>query len=731
MTRAVASLSAGAVAFLALALSARAGDSTADLSKDILLRADAIDYDMNAAVVTAQGHVEIDSGGRILLSDQVVYDERKDTVVAQGHVSVLDDKGNVAFADHVTLTDNMRNGVLEGFSALFGKTGRLTAASARRVGAAYTLADSIDYTPCKICSKPGERTPDWQVHAGRVVYNEHSHRFRFTDATLKLFGVPVFYSPYLLQPDPSVKHATGLLTPSVGNSTNIGYFVRLPVYIALDDSSDATLSPLFSTHGGELLEAEYRQRWNDSGFWLQGSVADNPNGGLSQNQNQTYAHVFGSGRFRVDDGWRTGFDVQYSSNDTYLRRYDISQFDRLVSDLFVEGEHGRNRLAITGYYFESLRATDRADFFPFILPLFQYSLVPEDKVAGGQFRFDLNSAVINRSLGPNSQRVSGEIRWRLPLVFAGGQLFTFQADARGDVYHVNNNDVPDFPTVPGKSHYIARGLPYLALDWRWPFVNSFGLGRALVVEPIAQVIAQPYGGNPAGIPNEDTADFELDENNILTFNQLPGYDLLESGPRVNAGFRAVALFPSGSVETEWGQTYRFKPDPIFASDSGQHGTTSDIVGRVSVKFLPYIDLTDRIDLDRADGTVRRHEVYLSGTYGRSAIEISYTQLPPEAVSLGLGPREEINTQADVNFYANWQAFGAVRRDLVAGKMLDAEFGLGYEDECLGVSVAYRKRFTAVQDLPPSTAIVLRFTLKTGERPIEPFNLFSRDVFAHP
>ena len=308
----------------------------------------------------------------------------------------------------------------------------------------------------------------------------------------------------------------------------------------------------------------------------------------------------------------------------------------------------------------------------------------------------------------------------------GGQLLTLQLDARGDVYHVS-----DQPVGGAKDKFISRGVPYAALDWRWPFISNLSKDRALIVEPIVQAIAQPYGGNPAGIPNEDAAAFELDENNILSFDQLPGYDLVESGPRLNVGLHARAVFPSGSVDAVLGETYRIKPDPIFGPDSGQSGTTSDIVGRFSVKFLPYIDLTDRIDIDRANGTLRRHEVYLTGTYGRSSLQISYVQLPAEVTTLGLGQREEINAQADVNFYENWQAFGAIRRDLLAGQMLDTELGLGYEDECLGISLAYRRKFTTDRDLPPSTSIILRFNLKTGDQGIEPFSLFPQDVFSHP
>ena len=695
-------------------------------NSQFLLQADEAIYDADRHVVTAHGHVEIDSEGRILLADEISYDETNDTVVATGHVSVTDEKGNVAFADHVTLHDKMREGALKSFAALIGKNGRLVAASATRRQGRFTEAFDAAYTPCKICNQPGQRTPVWRVQADHVIYDQVKHRIIFKGATLEFFDVPVFYTPYLTQPDPSVRYASGILTPDFGSSTSIGYFLRVPIYVALSPTNDATITPIASTRGGGVLAGEYRERWQHGGMWLQGSVAYNPNGGITQTQHQWYASLFGAGRIAVSDNWSAGYDAQLTTNDTYLKRYDFSQADRLVNDLYIEGMGARTRFAVTGYFFQGLRATDNSRIIPLALPLVEFSYSPLHHWLGGQFRFDFNSVTLTRDIGVDSQRATAEARMRWPTILPGGQLLTLQLDARGDVYHISNP-----PPLASSDKFISRGVPYAALDWRWPFISSWSDGRAFIVEPIAQMIVQPYGGNPAGIPNEDSAAFELDENNVLSFDQLPGYDVVESGPRANLGLHARAAFPSGSIDAILGQTYRWKPDPIFGPDSGQHGTTSDIVGRVSVKFLPYIDLTDRIDIDRNNGTVRRHEVYLTGIFDRSTVQISYVQLPEEQVTLGLGAREEINAQADINFYDNWQAFGAIRRDLLAGKMLDTELGLGYEDECLGVSVAYRRKFTTDRDLPPSTSIILRFSLKTGDQPIAPFSLFPQDVFSHP
>jgi LPS-assembly protein len=193
---------------------------------------------------------------------------------------------------------------------------------------------------------------------------------------------------------------------------------------------------------------------------------------------------------------------------------------------------------------------------------------------------------------------------------------------------------------------------------------------------------------------------------------------------------AEMLFPGGKVEALVGQTYRLKPDPLLAAFSGNSGSSSDVVGSFSIKF-PHLDLTDRMDVDRGNGTIRRHEIYVTGSYNRSSIQLSYVQLPQSATSLGLPSREQVNAQADVNLWGNWQVFVAGQRDLANSQFLNTEYGLGYEDECLAISLAYRRKYTEdlILGVPPSTAVILRFSLKTGDQAVQPFSLFPRDVFA--
>jgi LPS-assembly protein len=736
-----ARLARAAAAVLAAALAAGVGvpaaaATIANPGSKVLLRADKISYDTKTSVVMAEGNVEVDYEDRILLARRLTYNQNTDTVTAEGHISLLLPDGNVVFADKVGLTQGIRDGVLDGFRALIGETGRLAARRAVRRNGKVTYATRAAYTPCKICNKPGQRTPTWEVKARRIVYDEKDHRIYYHDAVLELFGVPVFYTPIFSHADPTVKHKTGLLRPVIGSSSAIGSYIELPVYIALSDSRDMTVAPMISTEGGEVLQTEYRERWSHGGMWLQASGAYNPHGGLSGNKREWYSSLFGSGRIPITNTWTAGYDIQLTSNDTYLKRYDLSSEDNLVSDLFVEAISGRSRFAVTGYFFQDLRAGHISNAeIPLVLPLVEYTYIPRHNLLGGQFRFDFSSATVTRNMGQDSERVSAEMRWRLPFVTDGGQLLSFTLDARGDVYRVSNAD-PAATDLLGRplalgTHYVSRGQPYLAIDWRWPFIASGRVrNTALVIEPIVQLIAAPYGGNPSGIPNEDSTDFELDETDIFSDNRIPGHALWESGPRANIGLRTEAFFPSGSVEILLGQVFRLKSDRTFPVGSGLSGTRSDIVGRYTLKFPPYISLTHRVDIDASSGGIRRNEVYFNGTYGRSNIEVGYVRLAQQAVTLG-GPRQEVNGQIAVGLLDHWVAFAAARRDLEAHELIDTEFGLGWEDDCLGLSLSYQRRYTRDRDVPPSTSIIFAFKVKTGDETLTVSDLFPRRVFSTP
>ncbi len=706
-TRFLATAFALALAALATALASSPG------SAQILLQADEIIYDAETGNVTARGNVEISEPGWILRADNVTYDPNRDIVGATGAVSLTQEDGSVAFADEVELAGTLREGALTGFAALIGENGRMAAQTAERSEGRYTEAQGVTFTSCKVCAESGDTTPVWQVTATRVVHDQIEKELVFDDATLEFFGVPIAYLPVFSQPDPTVSHKSGLLLPTVGTSSYLGTFARVPYYISMGPSRDATIEPFFTTGAGFVTLGEFRQRLARGGFWLQGSLGTDPDSAVQSGSSELVGHLFGSGRFSFGNNWRIGVDAELTSNDTYLYRYDVSYIDRLTSDFFIEQVSGRSRFAATTYYFQSLREGDTQGSIPLILPLIEYTFIPERKFYGGRARLDSSLLYLNRDTGTDMARGSVTANWMRLFISDSGHVLSLDVLARGDLYHVNDAQF-SAPATTIDSQNISRGLGYAALEWRWPFVGQMGLGASsLVIEPIVQLVAATGGGNPAGLPNEDSTTFEFDETNLFYPNEFPGLDLWTGGSRSNIGVRATAFFEGGSVEAILGQEFRARRDPNFAPGSGVGDTRSDLVGRLKVQFAPYINLTHRFRLDPTKFTLRRNEVYLTANYGRARLDLSFLKLSPETTDPSLGPRQEINIAGSVNVIDNWSVFADTRRDLQADEWLDIGIGLLYEDECLVAQLGYRNRRATDRDLRPSSSFVLRIGLKTG------------------
>jgi LPS-assembly protein len=63
-------------------------------------------------------------------------------------------------------------------------------------------------------------------------------------------------------------------------------------------------------------------------------------------------------------------------------------------------------------------------------------------------------------------------------------------------------------------------------------------------------------------------------------------------------------------------------------------------------------------------------------------------------------------------------------------MIDTEFGFGYADECLGLSLSWRRQYTRDRDVPPSSSILFRFNLKTDQDQGDTASdIFPRHIFS--
>ena len=686
--------------------------------QEVLIRADTMSYDTRTNTVTAEGKVEVTYGERTLIADKLIYNQNTRIVTAEGGVSMKEPDGTTISGSKFEITDDMRDGVIDSLNIVLAGRGNLAAARGTRSGGNVMTLDHAIYSTCQACKEDPSRPLTWQIKAFKVTYDKQAARVEYEDAYFEIAGIPVLYLPYFSHPDPSSPRQSGFLIPGVGHSTLIGYHAEVPYYFALSPSYDLTVTPEYTENDGPLLKAEWRQRTENGSYDLTGSARygdTRDSSGNKTGEDGFGGHLFGTGRFQIDDIWRWGFDAQLASSDTYLRRYDISTLDRLVNNVFIEGIEGRSYASVNTWYFQGLRTTDDPATTPVVLPLAELEYVPDAPVLGGRFSLQANLLVLVRNqpdctTGPchqDTNRLSTTATWNYPITTTSGHIVTFFANLRTDLYYVTGTGV-----LGDSTDTTGRVLPLAGVEWRYPLVSD-QWGFHQVVEPIVQAIVAPYGGNPSTIPNEDSASFEFDETNLFSYNKFPGDDRVETGPRMNAGLRYAAYFEDGLAEAIVGESFRLHSDDSFTQESGLRDKQSDYVGSVTLQPISNFRIVNRFRINHDDFGYERNEVYAEAfDADLYSLKAGYLKLAPDpADPLDPFGREEVSIDGRVKALQNWWIDAATRRNVEDNQMIETRFGIAYEDECAVFGIDIRREFTRVEDIQPSTNVLFTFRLK--------------------
>ncbi len=687
-----------------------------------LITADEVSYDEPLGIVTARGRVEVSQGERVLRADVVSFNRLTTAVTATGNVSIIEPTGDVLFADYVEMADQLREGIIQNFRALLSDQSRLTGVSARRSGGNTTIARRAVYSPCELCKGEPTRAPVWQLKAARITHDQQAQRIKYNDAHLEFHGVPLAYTPYFSHPDGTVQRQSGFLAPELKSSNSLGQLVSVPYYIVIDDSSDATIEPIFVIGEMPVMAGEYRQKTARGQFEGSASLTyvdrrDDNNHRLPEKD--VRGHIKANGRFDIDDDWRWGFQGERSTDDTYLQRYRLQQRYRflssqtLTSNVYTEGFRDRNYAAANAYAFQGLRQRDDPGFAPLVLPMGEYNYVGEPGRYGGRYSFDANALSIHRSEGTRMQRTVLRGGWSLPWTAPSGEIYTLSTSLRGDIYNTSQVGGSADPFRPSEDGAHGRAIPQLDLSWRYPLIRRDGDIRT-VVEPIASFVATPILGGQRRLPNEDSRAVEFDETNLFRVSRFDGLDRIEGGQHFNYGLNSTIRRNNGGYAGLFlGQSYRLQKEPAFPDNSGLADHQSHYVGRVSFSPHPWFATLYSFQVDPDDLAAQRNRASVS--VGPHALHATfhYIYIDRSGPSNSGQGAEQLGVALTSQTTASWRAqvrYLTSLADEDTGSLLWGG-SLIYQDECLLMGIDLTRRYVGNRDNPPDTAIVMRVVLR--------------------
>ncbi len=690
----------------------------------VLLNANFLTYDEKAATITAEGDVRLAQNGQSVRADKMTFNRNTGVVEASGNVQLWQGTGEILFASYAQLSRDLRQGFVQQSALLMKDNSRFIALEGERTEGRFVRMNRALYTACDLCKEDPTKPPLWQVRATRIIHDNQKHDVTYRNAVVEVAGVPVFYTPYMSHPDPSVKRRSGFLAPVVGARADLGFVARTYYYLDVAPSMDATIETTYSTDRGMLLGGEWRQRTQNGSVKvnMSANVDDIPNdiSGDPDRSDRVRGHFFLEAKQSLDENWRASVNVRRTTDDTFLDLWNYTGDDVLASNGMVERFTERSYTVANIQNYQDLRpGIDAAE--PNIMTIGYQAQGEQRNAFGGRWSIGAETRTIARSRGLDSQRVSLETGWRREDVLPVGLVVTSEASARVDGFAANNYNNED----PTAVRPFAQGQ----VTARMPLVKVTPSGQQFI-EPIAQLTVAPrLPRDDEDIANEDSIGLEFDSTNLFRANRYPGDDRLDGGQRVAYGLRAGWTGNTGAnVTTMVGQSYDFAENPNFPVGTGLEEQMSDIVGNINVNLPDIADASYSVRLDNETLDPREHDLQavVGPDWLRGSVSYLYIdQTSTDGSSAAL--REELGVGGHYKFTDYWSVTASHRENLRSdGGSLSTDLALTYQDECLTFSLMAQRDYLSRTGLSSGDSVFFRVVFKNLGEFESPS--FSPDIF---
>lgn len=724
------------------------------------LEADEVINDEENGILTAIGEVEGRYEDRTLRAERVDYDLNTGVVLASGNVVLIESGGNLQYADRIELSDKLEAGTATNFTARLASGANTAARFVARDEAGEMEFYSVVYTACEICrdSEGNVKKPTWQVKARRLRQDKDTKTIRYRDAVLEVFGLPVFYTPYLAHPDPTQDRASGLLFPILSLSQARGAGYAQPYYWAVDDYTELTVTPRLYTDVNPLLSVSGRRKFatgeisldssitHGTPFDDQGRKLDDP--ALFQFPSEaldgpeTSGHLFLDGYFKPSEEWHYGYTAMYQTDDSYRDRYGLlnrfpssglieSQPRTNTSQAFLAGQGDNFRFSILAAQFQTLRSrivrnpttdllrviNDNDDVLPVIAPIINGEYYVSDPLIGGRVRAFGNVSYLTREDGNDYGRGTLGAEYSKTWIAPGGLEIKPFAWGRMDNY--------DLQTDNDTSISFSRGIGQAGLDLRYPFVR-YGENVNFIIEPRMQ-LTQSFGD--AELENfidpvdglsvlEDGDSPDLDGALLFETNKADGYDFFEEGRRLDVGASISAHWTMNNrdsyVSLFGGRSFVDNATNTFGRQSGLADEEPDYVAELGLNLGGWVDGRTLLRYDPFAGDVSRIDAELRFNVWKLRGVTRYYRLNDNTADAILDDdavQEVVTGGIALRPNDTWSARYTVSYDLGRGELRTQRAAFRLEDDCTLLEL-YVRRNNSTNVLLNDTEVGFSIALKT-------------------
>lgn len=594
-----------------------------------------------------------------------------------------------------------------------------------------TLEDS-EFSTCE----PEDR--QWYLRGQKITIDPEKHRGVARNISLNAFGVPVFYSPYLVFPVGD-ERLSGFLFPTFSSED-----ISIPYYINLAPNYDLTLAPHFVRERGAMLESEFRHLspWfmhQLSVGWLgngKDDISDNEQSAINSSLNTPLGNPFtaeeatkyeGENRWalnlqqdggklsNLDSDWFSTVDYTKVSDSDYFRHLETTNVEiSKASHLIQSGEFG--------YDLQGWRLSARIESYQTILEgtTEPYRQKPS-LMANGQYRwgelelsldheftqYEHREEFYNPS-NPIDRRIEGDrLRTDYKLSWNQEWLWGFvkpSALLKSLSYRLDSETIAigrdDSPSMVVPQATLDMGL-FFERDGSW-----FGDNYLQTFEPHLfyfyskleehdELYSLSSGGRNLDF---GTGELTFNYNQLFRDTRFSGGDRIEDANQVSVGLTTRFLGNESGVERlriSLGQIFYQEDRQVTLNGSPLTKKRSKIAGQFAAQLTDSWRFSSDVLYDHEDNVLADGNVsvrYLDDNYRILNLSYRYTRNRPFDSQLGRTVDRD-DSQGDLSFLwplsERWNVIGRSYYDFTNERELDSIFGLEYNSCCYRIRLVGR------------------------------------------
>jgi LPS-assembly protein len=683
-----------------------------------VIRADSIISSKEEEKITADGNVEFVKNNYKIISEKIFLNRRDKKISFGGKTKLMDATGNNVFAESGEMSDDASFGTFNDAGILLNSGVTIISPSIEKRNERYSikrckfyfckennLSMSDPYSVIKKNVKKLNRQPI-SLYSFKSTIDREKEKIYFNHVFVRFFNVPIFYLPYFSTSAGFRKNVSGLSTPKILNDGNYGFGVELPynLFLLEDNLRIGVVPTVYAKRRNAALNNKISYRNNNFFTELNyAAVFDRRASKNLKNLRMETEETEGVGRnyrdyanfraeHKISDKFFYFVDFR-DAGDRYILRDYFGNYDEFLNSNFLlfRGFNEYDFIKFSGLRTATIREkTDEA-----VLDNPQYVANAEyflnRKIYRGErksfdFNFDGAANTVFDEDRNELDRLSTDFNFNYSQLL--GDLFL---EAGVDAYHDKYAYLLDKRGGLGDDGNRTITDINLNLDYNFHYKN-------FAATPIFQYYYNNNSKRSGIFTDKDSKNSIFNITNIFSGNRYSGYDLYETGSRVNYGLELSMLSSNYNFELTTAQGYRSNVDKSHPIENfGEN--FSDILGGFNIISLDNnFSLSYLNIIDKNSSEIVRQDFILDFLYKKLELEMGYALLDRiDEVGGGKISERQLNLLAKYELGGGFKIGLELNNDLEKKKMTVLKTNLIFEENCLALELS-AKRYNYVDSV---------------------------------